>query len=90
MAIGNFSPLLSNRIKPKNPKGLDEVRVISVRERKTDKHDNPSEAFPKTPQKVFSPHFLAVLQNVVSLHAICGADRLNRESGVNPVQFPLL
>ena len=55
MAIGNFSPLLSNRIKPKNPKGLDEVRVISVRERKTDKHDNPSEAFPKHLKKFFLP-----------------------------------
>lgn len=58
MAIGNFSPLLSNRIKPKNPKGLDEVRVISVRERKTDKHDNPSEAFPKHLKKFFLPIFL--------------------------------
>ena len=29
-------------------------------------------------------------KNTVSLRPICGAERLNRESGENPEQFPLL
>ena len=42
---------------------------------------------------VYSNGFLVnddFLKKTLFLHPICGAERLNRESGENPVQFPLL
>jgi len=41
-------------------------------------------------KKTFFPINETTLENVVSLPPICGAERLNRESGANPGQFPLL
>ena len=54
-----------------------------------------SEIYSKFPKKVVREYFFccltfSVIENTLSLPPISGAVRLNRESGANPGQFPLL